>query len=48
MKRNEHYFLRQIADTFFLVPSDEIQHEEKKMVFLNETGAFLWKAIGSA
>ena len=47
MKRNEHYFLRQIADTFFLVPSDEIQHEEKKMVFLNETGAFLWKAIGS-
>ncbi len=47
MKRNEHYYLRHIADTFFLVPFDEVQHDERKIVFLNETGAFLWKAIGS-
>ena len=46
MKQNEHYYLRHVGDTFFLVPSDEVQQSEKKIVFLNETGAFLWKTIG--
>lgn len=46
MKQNAHYYLRHVGDTYFLVPSDETQQREKKIVFLNETGAFLWKTIG--
>lgn len=43
MKRNANYFLRNIGDTFFLYPSDELQ--DKKLVFLNETSAFLWDKL---
>ena len=45
MKRNEHYYLRNIAETFFLTPSDDIQEDDKKLVFLNETGVFLWEKL---
>jgi len=45
MKRNNKYYLRNIADTFFLYPSDDINEIDKKLVFLNETSAFLWKQM---
>lgn len=45
MKRNEEYILRNIADTFFLFPSDSIKENDKKLVFLNETSVFLWKKM---
>ena len=42
MQRNNRFFLRKIGDTVFLQCSDSF---EQKMVFLNETGAFLWKKL---
>ena len=42
MKRNERYFLRSVGDTHFLVSSEE---GDFGYIFLNETGAFLWKEL---
>ena len=42
MKRNNRFFLRKIGDVFFLQFSDL---SEQRMIFLNETGAFLWEKM---
>ena len=42
MKRNDSFYLRKIDDIFFLSPSDDLEEDEKKMVILNESSAFLW------
>lgn len=45
MKRSDKYFLRNIAEDFFLVPADDVEENEKKLIFLNETSAFLWNRM---
>ena len=45
MKRNEKYFLRSVADVYFLYPSSEVEQEKNKTIFLNETSAFIWNRI---
>ena len=45
MKRNNLFFLRNIGDTFFLVLSDDLEENEKRIVVLNESSAFLWKKM---
>ena len=45
MKYNESVFLRKIGDMSYLQFACESQQEEGKMVFLNETGTFLWEKI---
>lgn len=42
MDRNNRFFLRKVGDTHFLQCSDSF---EQKMVFLNETGTFLWEKL---
>ena len=42
MKRNDFFYLRNIDDIFFLSPSDDLEENEKKIVILNESSAFLW------
>ena len=42
MKLNNCCFLRKVGDTYFLQYSDSY---EQKMIFLNETGVFLWEKI---
>lgn len=42
MNCNNHFCLKKVGDTIFLQGSDSATH---KMIFLNETGAFLWKKI---
>ena len=46
MKRNEQFFLRRIGDSSFLIPSDDLAPEEKKIILLNETSVFLWNEMG--
>ena len=42
MNRNNCFFLRKVEDTYFL---QSIDSSKQKMVFLNETGAFLWEKL---
>lgn len=42
MRRNKEFFLRRIGDTVYLKASNG---NEWKMVFLNETSAFLWEKM---
>ncbi len=45
MKRSDSFFLRNTGDVFFLLPSDDASQSDRKVIFLNETGAFLWKKL---
>ena len=45
MRRNDSFYLRNIGDTFFLAPSDDLEENEKKIVILNESSAFLWEKM---
>lgn len=45
MKINENYVLRQIADTWIVLPLGETTLDFNGMMTLNETGSFLWKLL---
>ena len=45
MKCNRKYYLKNIGETYFLVSSDELEEDENKLIFLNETSAFLWEKL---
>lgn len=45
MRRSKQYHLRNVADTYFLYPSGEADKNEHKLIFLNETSAFLWQKM---
>lgn len=45
MKRSDSFYLRKIDNIFFLYPSDDLEEDEKKMVILNESSAFLWEKM---
>ena len=45
MKRNDSFYLRNVDDIFFLTPSDDMEENEKKIVILNESSAFLWEKM---
>ena len=48
MKRNDSFYLRNVDDIFFLTPSDDMEENEKKIVILNESSAFLWEKMADS
>ena len=45
MKINENYVLRQISDTWVVLPLGEQTLDFNGMITLNETGSFLWERL---
>ena len=45
MKLKENYVLRQVADTWIVLPLGSETLEFNGMLTLNETGVVLWKAL---
>ena len=45
MKLNENFVLRQVADTWVVLPLAAESLDFNGMLTLNETGALLWKAL---
>ena len=45
MKIKEGFILKEIADTFVVVPVGENMVDFSLMITINETGAFLWNCL---
>ena len=45
MKIKENFVLKQVADTYIVVPLGAANVDFNTIISLNETGAFLWKAL---
>ena len=45
MKIREGFILKEIADTFVVVPVGENMVDFSLMITINETGAFLWNCL---
>ena len=45
MRRNKHFYLRKIGQTYFLQEDDNIVDGGCRLVFLNSTGVFLWEKM---
>ncbi len=45
MKIKEGYLLRELADTYVVVPVGQAAVDLRGMITLNGTGAFLWKQL---
>ena len=45
MKLNEDFVLRQVADTWVVMPLGQTSVDFSGMLTLNETGALLWKTL---
>ncbi|MBQ3182431.1 MAG: PqqD family protein [Clostridia bacterium] len=45
MKINENFVLRQIADTWVVLPLGDTTLDFNGMMTLNETGSFLWSIL---
>ena len=45
MKIKEGFILKEIADTFVVVPIGENMVDFSLMITINETGAFLWNCL---
>lgn len=45
MKLNENFVLRQVADTWVVLPLGAATVDFSGMLSLNETGALLWQAL---
>lgn len=45
MKLNEEFVLRQVADTWVVMPLGQTSVDFSGMLTLNETGAILWQAL---
>ncbi len=45
MKIKEGFILRQVADNYLVVAVGDAVKKFKGMITLNETGAFIWKAL---
>lgn len=45
MKVNENFLLRQVADTWVVMPIGQEMLDFNGMLTLNETGAFLWQQL---
>lgn len=46
MKIKEGFMLRQVAESWVVVPMGNEELDFNGMITLNETGAFLWKQLG--
>lgn len=46
MKIKEGFMLRQVAESWVVVPMRNEELDFNGMITLNETGAFLWKRLG--
>ena len=44
MRIKEGYILQEVADTFLVMPTGN-EDELKKIITLNETGAFMWRLL---
>ena len=47
MKIKEGFILRNVADATIVVPTGKATLDFNGMITLNETGAFLWRLLGS-
>ena len=45
MKLNENFVLRQVADTWVVLPVGQASVDFNGMLTLNDSGAILWKAL---
>lgn len=45
MRVKENYVLKEVADTYIVVPIGSGNVDFNTLVTLNETGAFIWKAL---
>ena len=45
MKVNENFLLRQVADTWVILPVGQAAVDFNGMLTLNESGALLWRAL---
>lgn len=45
MKLKENFLLRQVADTWVVIPVGQEMLDFNGMINLNETGAFLWQKL---
>lgn len=45
LKRQNCYLLKQINDTYWLLPYGQAVADQKKGCQLNETGVFIWQAL---
>ena len=45
MKLNENFVLRQVADTWVVLPVGQQSVDFNAMLTLNESGAILWRAL---
>ena len=45
MKINENFVLRQIADTWVVLPLGDATLDFNGMITLNETGSYLWSVL---
>ncbi len=45
MRVKQDYLLREVADTYVVVPTGNAALDFSGMITLNETGAFLWKQL---
>ena len=48
MKIKDGYLLRNIADEWIIVPIGARIHDFNGLMTVNESGAFLWKALGES
>ena len=45
MRIKNGFFMREVAGKYFVVPVGAQTNEFKGMIQMNQTGAFLWKAL---
>ncbi len=45
MKIKEDYVLREVADQYVVLPLGQLSIDFNGMITLNESGAFLWRAL---
>lgn len=48
MKKADNVFLRKIGDVCYLQSSSIKDQYERKMIFLNSTGVFIWEQLGQS
>lgn len=45
LKKQPGFVLKKIKDSYYLLPFGQQVADQKKGLFLNETGAFLWECL---
>lgn len=45
MKRNNNYILHNVGDTYYLSYAGDAEQENRQVLFINETCAYLWEQL---